>query len=64
MPLSIFYLVYYGCLFLGALSLGFAYIWIIPFFINMKGILYRELFGVKVRSVKNQPNPDETVFHA
>ena len=63
-PLSTFYIVYYCCLFLGALSLGFAYIWIIPFFINMKGILYRELFGVKVRSVKNQPNPDETVFHA
>jgi hypothetical protein len=64
MPLSIFYIVYYCCLFLGALSLGFAYIWIIPFFINMKGILYRELFGVKVQVVKNQANPDETVFHA
>jgi hypothetical protein len=64
MPLSIFYLVYYLCLFLGALSLGFAYIWIIPFFINMKGILYRELFGVKVLSVKNRSNPEETVFHA
>jgi hypothetical protein len=64
MPLSIFYFVYYCSLFLGALSLGFAYIWIIPFFINMKGILYRELFGVKVLSVKNQSNPDEAVFHA
>lgn len=64
MPLSMFYLVYYFCLFLGALSLGFAYIWIIPFFINMKGILYRELFGVKVLSVKKQSNSDETVFHA
>lgn len=64
MPLSMFYLIYYCCLFLGALSLGFAYIWIIPFFINMKGILYRELFGVKVRSVKDKPKQDETVFHA
>jgi hypothetical protein len=64
MPLSVFYLVYYSCLFLGALSLGFAYIWIIPFFINMKGILYRELFGVKVRVVKNQSNSDEAIFHA
>lgn len=62
--LTTFYLVYYCCLFLGALSLGFAYIWIIPFFINMKGILYRELFGVKVLSVKNKSNPDEAVFHA
>jgi hypothetical protein len=64
MPLSIYYIVYYLCLFLGALSLGFAYIWIIPFFINMKGILYRELFGVKVLSSKNKSNPDEAVFHA
>ena len=64
MPLSVFYLVNYLCLALGALSLGFAYIWIIPFFINMKGILYRELFGVKVLSAKKQTNPDESVFHA
>ena len=64
MTLITFYIVYYCCLFLGALSLGFAYIWIIPFFINMKGILYRELFGVKVLSVKNKTNSDETVFHA
>ena len=64
MPLSTFYLAYYCCLILGALSLGFAYIWIIPFFINMKGILYRELFGVKVRDVNNKPNQDEAVFHA
>lgn len=64
MPLSMFYLVYYFCLFLGLLSLGFAYIWIIPFFINMKGILYRELYGVKVRRVKGQTSPDEAIFHA
>jgi hypothetical protein len=64
LPLSVFYLVYYLCLFLGALSLGFAYIWIIPFFINMKGILYRELFGIKVLSVKSQSNLDESIFHA
>jgi hypothetical protein len=64
MPLSTFYLVYYCCLFLGALSFGFAYIWIIPFFINMKGILYRELFGVKVRIDSSKSTVDETVFHA
>jgi hypothetical protein len=63
-PLLMFYVIYYCFLFLGALSLGFAYIWIIPFFINMKGILYRELFGVKVLKVKGQSNPNETVFHA
>jgi hypothetical protein len=30
----------------------------------MKGILYRELFGVRVISVKNKSNTNETVFHA
>ncbi len=64
MPLTLFYIAYYCCLILGALSFGFAYIWIIPFFINMKGILYRELFGVKVRDVNNNPDQDEGVFHA
>lgn len=64
LPLSVYYLVYYCCLFLGALSMGFAYIWIIPFFVNMKGVLYRELFGVKVRTNSDNSNQDETVFHA
>jgi hypothetical protein len=64
MPLTLFYIAYYCCLILGALSFGFAYIWIIPFFINMKGILYRELFGVKVRDVNDKPDQDEGVFHA
>ncbi len=64
MPLTLFYLAYYCCLILGALSFGFAYIWIIPFFINMKGILYRELFGVKVRDGNNKSDQDEAVFHA
>ncbi|MEP1446895.1 MAG: hypothetical protein ABJK37_12350 [Paraglaciecola sp.] len=64
MPLSLFYLAYYCCLFIGALSLGFAYIWIIPFFVNMKGVLYRELFGVKVLGVSNEANQSETIFHA
>jgi hypothetical protein len=63
-PLAGFYITYYLCLFLGLFTFGFAYIWIIPFFINMKGILYRELFGVKVLSVKGQTNLEETVFHA
>ena len=63
-PLTTFYLGYYCCLFIGALSLGFAYIWIIPFFINMKGVLYRELFGVIVQIDDKNSDQDETVFHA
>jgi hypothetical protein len=63
-PLLLFYIAYYGSLFLGMFTFGFAYIWIIPFFINLKGILYRELFGIKVRNSGNQAKSEEAVFHA
>lgn len=64
MPLLVFYFAYYGCLFLGIFSFGFAYIWIVPFFINMKGILYRELFGIKVKRSDKDNNSTEAVFDA
>ncbi len=64
LPLSLFYLGYYVSLFLGIFTFGFAYIWIVPFFMNMKGILYRELFGIKVKVSKNNTNSTEAVFHA
>jgi hypothetical protein len=63
-PLGIFYFVSLIALIIGMFSFGVAYIWLIPFYINFKGVLYRELFGVKVPSVKGQSNQDETVFHA
>jgi uncharacterized membrane protein len=64
LPLLFYYAAYYVCLFLGIFSFGFAYIWIVPFFINMKGILYRELFGIKVKRSETATNTDEAVFHA
>lgn len=64
LPLLFYYVAYYSCLFLGIFTFGFAYIWIVPFFINMKGILYRELFGIKVKRSDNATSSDEAVFHA
>ncbi|MGS2720092.1 hypothetical protein [Paraglaciecola aestuariivivens] len=64
LPLTLFYIFYYISLFLGIFTFGFAYIWIVPFFINMKGILYRELFGIKVRADKHKTQSKEAVFHA
>lgn len=62
--LLFYYIAYYSFLILGIFSFGFAYIWIVPFFINLKGILYRELFGIKVKRSTSANNSDETVFHA
>jgi uncharacterized membrane protein len=64
LALSIFYIVSLVAFVVGMFSFGVAYIWIIPFYVNFKGVLYRELFGVKVLSVKNKSNPDEGIFHA
>lgn len=65
LPLLLFYVAYYSSLFLGLLTFGFAYIWIIPFFINMKGILYRELFGIVTTKRGSSPlKKDESIFHA
>lgn len=63
-PLIIFYIVSLIAFVVGMFSFGVAYIWLIPFYVNFKGVLYRELFGVKVLSVKNKSNPNETIFHA
>ena len=64
-PLSIFYMGSLALLLLGMLSLGVAYIWLIPFYFNFKGVLYRELFGI---TVKNENDSTESssqgVFNA
>lgn len=62
--LIIFYIVSVTAFIVGMFSFGVAYIWLIPFYVNFKGVLYRELFGVKVLRVKNDSNQDETIFHA
>lgn len=47
-------------------TFGIALIWIAPLYYNMKGVLYRELFGVNVtKQVTTLPTAnDESVFHA
>lgn len=64
LPLSCFYLASFLLLVLGAFTFGIAYIWLIPFYFNMKGVLYRELFGVKVVKVVNSEQTSESIFHA
>lgn len=64
--LIMFYLLFVFLFILGAMTFGIAYIWIIPFYFNTKGVLYRQLFGIDNSEVDtNSSNKkDEAVFHA
>lgn len=64
--LSLFYVAIFILFALGMFTFGFAYIWIIPFYFNFKGVLYRELFGIKVMLVKadEHNNQGDSIFHA
>jgi hypothetical protein len=64
--LAVFYIAAFVLFMAGLFTLGLAYFWIVPWYFNTKGVLYRELFGVQVIS-SGQPtasNKDETVFYA
>lgn len=61
--LSLFYIGSLALFLLGMLTFGVAYIWLIPFYFNLKGVLYRELFGVSVKVDANKPK-QETIFNA
>lgn len=66
LPLSLFYVAIFILFTLGMFTFGFAYIWIIPFYFNFKGVLYRELFGIKVILVQadEHNNQGDSIFHA
>ena len=51
---------------LAVVTLGIALIWIVPFYFNVKGILYREVFGIqmKVLPVGTGKLRADNIFHA
>jgi uncharacterized membrane protein len=49
LQLSLFYMAAFLMFIMGMFTFGLAYIWIIPFYFNLKGVLYRELFGIQVK---------------
>jgi hypothetical protein len=64
--LAAFYIAAFVLFIAGLFTLGLAYFWIVPWYFNTKGVLYRELFGVEVIS-SGQPtasHKDETMFYA
>lgn len=46
------------------LSFGIAAIWVAPFYYNVKGILYRDIFGVAVKLETKGESKGESVFFA
>jgi hypothetical protein len=66
LPISVFYGFALLLLMAGTFTFGLAYIWIIPFYFNFKGVLYRELFGITVKGQTTSPtNPaGDSIFHA
>ncbi|WP_158968884.1 hypothetical protein [Paraglaciecola sp. L3A3] len=64
LPLSFFYLAFVLLFILGMFTFGIVYIWLIPFYFNFKGVLYRELFGVRVAKLDNNKLISESIFHA
>jgi hypothetical protein len=64
--LSLFYLMF-AILFVASIfTFFFALIWVLPLYYNMKGILYREIFGINVsaKQLNSSEKKDELVFHA
>jgi|TARA_R100000687_G_scaffold83425_2_gene86073 hypothetical protein len=64
-PLSQFYIVSF-ILFVGGLfTFGIALIWIVPWYLHTKGVLYRTLFGVEVLGQPStHSNNKDSVFYA
>jgi uncharacterized membrane protein len=64
--LAMFYLAAFVLFMAGLFTLGLAYFWIVPWYFNTKGVLYRELFGVEVISSGQTTagHKDEKVFYA
>lgn len=63
---SLLYLAFSGLLLIGIMTFGVALVWIAPLYYNIKGILYRDMFGVAVTLTTdlNGESQHESVFIA
>ncbi|MGL5335360.1 MAG: hypothetical protein ACRC9R_04305, partial [Enterovibrio sp.] len=52
MPIALIYLLLLVLFFIGYMTMGLALIWVLPFMFNLKGVLYREMFGVGIEIVQ------------
>lgn len=61
------FLIIIGLMLLCVITMGIAYIWVGPFYFNLKGVIYRNLFGAVIRFSQNDDKGqgnNESVFEA
>ncbi|MFT6330643.1 MAG: putative membrane protein [Bermanella sp.] len=66
LQLTILFVIFVALFLLGIVTFGLAFIWIVPLYYNVIGILYNDLFGVQEETQQVQPvaNLEETHFDA
>ncbi|WP_166423007.1 hypothetical protein [Paraglaciecola sp. 20A4] len=65
LPLSQFYILSFVLFIAGLFTFGIALIWLVPWYIHTKGVLYRTLFGVEViGQPSTNTDKKDSVFYA
>lgn len=60
LPLSIIFIIVGFAFILSYATAGIALIWTLPFMLNVKGILYRDMFGVGIEVTVSQQDDDDS----
>ncbi|WP_416308501.1 hypothetical protein [Neptunicella sp. SCSIO 80796] len=64
---GLLFVLFLALMMLCAFTLGLAYIWVGPFYYNVKGVLYRNIFGTRIKFAPEKQQgqgKDESVFDA
>jgi uncharacterized membrane protein len=65
LQLTVLFAIFLVLFVIGMLTFGLAFIWVLPLYYNVIGILYNDLFGTDVEAPQTQAgNPEETHFDA
>jgi uncharacterized membrane protein len=66
LQLTVLFVIFFVLFLLGMITFGLAFIWIVPLYYNVIGILYNDLFGVQEETQQVQPvaKLEETHFDA
>ncbi len=63
LPLVGFNLILGVLFFLSIATMGLALIWTLPFLFNLKGIIYREMFGIGIEVSVTEPDDEAGASH-
>jgi hypothetical protein len=65
LQLTVLFAIFLVLFVIGMLTFGLAFIWVLPLYYNVTGILYNDLFGTDVEAPQTQAgNSEETHFDA